>query len=809
MTKFFTSLFLLFSFLWVGAQSAELNGSLVDPDDNLMGFVNLALYSAPDSSLVKVETSKDDGSFSFKGINPGVFYLEATFVGYKKLQIADISLIDNQERDLGQLKFESDAVQLETAVVTARRALVEVKPDRTVFNVEGTINSAGENGLGLLRKAPGVLVDNNNNISVLSRSGVLIYIDGKRLPLNGDALTSYLENIPAEQIDRIDIITNPGAKYEAEGNAGIIDIRMKRDKSIGSNGNVSLNASQGRYFTSGGSLTGNYRNKKLNTFGTLGLGGGERYNTLDFLNFQNGLLVDEFNYSKNNNLFGNYRFGTDFFVSKNHTVGFLVTGNRNITGSDSRNKSFISTGLNQPVDSVLAANNISEGLNTNSTINANYAWSTGKKSLNIDADYGSYNNLSFFSQPNIYLTPDEETETSRNITSYDTPVGIDIATLKLDYEMPLLGGQFGTGAKYSNVRTDNTFDFYNEINGEDVLNLQRSNNFNYSENVYAAYLSFNRKINDKLSFSSGLRSEITDAVGVLTPLDVSLQEPPVEQNYVSFFPTLGLTYQLSRFQSLSINYGKRINRPDYNVLNPFRIQLSELSFSKGNAFLVPEIVHNAEIGYTLFYRYNFKFAYSKTLNQITRLIGPDDSDPRAGFITWANLASQDVYSFNAALPFQINDWWSLFVNANASYINNQADYGDEGTVDVQAFTYSFYQQQTFKLPKKFVAEVSGYYSGPGVWGGVFLYNPQWALNLGLQKKFLDDKLNVKLSASDLFFTSGWTGSSSFNGLVSEGAGNWDSRRVSLALNYSFGNSDVKSRKRKTGLEEESKRVSND
>jgi len=544
----------------------------------------------------------------------------------------------------------------------------------------------------------------------------------------------------------------------------------------------------------------------MNVFGTLGGGANESFMQLDFLNFQNGLVVDEVNFTKTNSLFGNFRFGTDFFLSKNQTIGFLVTGNRNDNNSVSRNKSLISPGANQPLDSILRANNTSDGLNANNTFNVNYAWNTGKKTLNIDADYGTYRNDNDFSQPNVYFSPDGETAISQNITSYNTPVNINIATLKLDYELPFLGGQFGTGAKVSNVRTDNTFDFFNEINGSNVLNISRSNNFDYSENVYAAYLSFNRKINDKISFSSGLRSELTDAVGILTPRDASLQEPPVNQDYLSFFPTLGLTYQLSRFQSLSLSYGKRINRPDYNVLNPFRIQLSELSFSKGNAFLVPEIVHNAELGYTLFYRFNFKLAYSRTLNQITRLIGPDDSDPRAGFITWANLATQDVYSFNAALPFQINNWWSLFVNASASHINNQADYGEGGTVDVQAFTYSFFQQQTFNLPKKYVFEVSGYYSGPGVWGGVFLYNPQWALNLGIQKKFFNDKLNVKLSASDLFYTSGFNGTSAFNGLVSEGSGNWDARKLSLALNYSFGNKNVKSRNRKTGLEAESKRV---
>ncbi len=806
--KFLSSFFFCISFFWVGAQNAELNGSLLDVDGNPISFVNIALFNVPDSTLAKVETSDEAGAFTFKGMKPGIYYLEASFVGLSKLQVADISLIENQVRELGALTMTSDAIELETAVVTARRAMVEVKPDRTVFNVEGTINSAGDNGFGLLRKAPGVLVDNNNNISVLSRSGVLIYIDGKRLPLQGDALTSYLQNIPAEQIDRIDIITNPGAKYEAEGNAGIIDIRLKRDKSIGSNGNVSYNASQGRYFNTNGSFSGNYRNKKLNAFGTLGAGGGDSFNTIDFLNFQNGLLIDEINFTRNTNRNANFRFGTDFFLNDNSTIGFLVTGNRNDQSAESRNKSFISQGLNTPVDSVLRANNISSGLNNNATFNLNYAWSTGKKTLNIDADYGSYDNSTDFFQPNLYFDPVNDELISQNITSYYTPVLIDIATLKLDYELPLFGGQFGTGAKFSNVRTDNTFDFFNEINGEDVLNIQRSNNFTYSENVYAAYISYNRKLTDKLSLASGLRTEITDAVGILTPLDPSLQEPPVEQDYFTWFPNVGLTYQLSRFQTLSVSYGKRINRPDYNVLNPFRIQLSELSFSRGNAFLIPEIVHNAEVGYTLFYRFNFKLAYSRTLNQITRLIGPDESDPRAGFISWENLATQDVYSFNASLPFQLTPWWTLFVNASASHINNQADYGENGVVDVQAFTYSFFQQQTFNLPKKFVGEISGYYSGPGVWGGVFLYDAQWALNLGIQKKFLNDQFNVKLSANDIFFTSGWTGTSAFNGLTSEGSGNWDSRRVSLALNYNFGNSNVKSRKRNTGLEAESKRVGN-
>lgn len=788
--------------------TAELKGQLLDSDDQPIGFVNVALYLAQNGSLAKVEVTDEEGRFSFSKIKPGVYNLEASFVGFTPLKVEAISLIENQQKDLGSLKMVSDAVELEGATVTAKRVMVEVKPDRTVFNVEGTINSAGENGLGLLRKAPGVLVDNNNNISVMSRSGVLIYVDGKRLPINGDALTNYLQNLPAEQIDRIDIITNPGAKYEAEGNAGIIDIRLKKDKTIGANGSASSNVSQGRYATAGGSLSGNYRNKKLNIFATLGLNAGTRYNDMDFINFQNNLVIDEYNFTKTNFNDRNVRFGTDFFVAKNHTVGFLVTGGVGSNSSISDNFSTISTGLGTPIDSILIANNETERTNDRLTFNVNYAWNNGKKSLNIDADYGTYNNDADFFQPNLYYDQSREQLLSSNITSYTTPTQINIATFKVDYEVPLLKGTVGVGTKLSNVGTTNEFLFNNIINEEVIFNNQRSNTFDYSETVYAGYVNYATNLSKKIGFSAGVRTEVTDVIGDLEAFDVSLNEDPISQFYTNYFPTVGLTYQLKPMQSLSLNFGSRINRPDYNVLNPFRVQMSELSFSKGNAFLLPERVYNAELGYTLFYRFNFKLGYSKTYDQITRLIAPDDEDPRAGFITWANLAEQEVFSFNASLPFQITDWWSLYLNANASQISNKAEYDNGGIVDVQVFNYSFFQQQTFELPNKFTAEISGWYSGPGVWGGVFLYDPQWSLNLGLQRKFLNDKMNVKLSVNDIFFQSGWTGESSFNGLVSSGRGNWDSRRAALAVSYNFGNSNIKSRRRKTGLEDESKRVGN-
>jgi outer membrane receptor protein involved in Fe transport len=506
----------------------------------------------------------------------------------------------------------------------------------------------------------------------------------------------------------------------------------------------------------------------------------------------------------------NYRLGTDFFLSDQHTIGFLVSGNNNDSESQRINRIEIASQETATlVDSILVANNRNVGMNTGNTYNLNYGFANGKgRSLNIDFDYGDYNNDSDRSQPNLYYDAEETEVLTEVINAFNTPTDIEIYTAKLDFEEELLGGKLGLGAKFSAVNSDNTFLVFDVVNGVSLRDNARSNIFIYDEHVYAGYFNFSRAINDKWNFSAGLRAEQTDATGNLQAFEEGREEPPVILDYLQWFPSAGLTWQVTPMNTLSLNYGRRINRPDYNVLNPFNNQWSELSYEKGNPFLRPEIVNNLELGYTLKYRYNFKLGYSRTLDQITRLIAPDDLDNRASFITWENLATQTIYSFSASLPFQVMEGWSSYWNVSAAYQDNQADYGDGAIVDVQIFTYSFYQQQTIDLPAGFKGEVSGYFAGPGVWGGVFKYETSWSLDVGLQKKFFNDALNVRLAASDLFYETGWDGISVFNGLVSAGGGRWDSRRVSMSLSYSFGNQNVKSRRRNTGLEEEAKRLNN-
>ncbi|MGB0864098.1 MAG: TonB-dependent receptor domain-containing protein [Saprospiraceae bacterium] len=808
MKNLYTLFFLLLAY-GLQAQSGSIKGQLQDSDKNAVGFANIALYSSVDSTLKKVEASDEKGIFKISGIKEGAYYLVASFVGTGEVKKTGINVTDGQEVDLGVLVFTAAAIELGAATVTASRVMVEVKPDRTVFNVEGTINSTGDNAMSLMRKAPGVLVDNNDNITVLGRAGVQLFVDGKRVPLSGDDLTNYLRNIPSDQIDRIDIITNPGAKYDSEGNAGIIDVRLKKDKSHGTNGSVSGTLTQGQFLRGNGSATANYRNKRVNIFGNIGGSGGESFNTIVFDNFQNGLFMEEENYTKRAKQNINYRFGTDFFLSDKQTLGFLVTG-MNMKGNSNTDNDIEISVKGGSVDSVLIADSDTESAQNNNSFNLNYQYEDRKKerSLNIDLDYGRYQNEQNRYQPNLYYDAARENVLTEVINAFETPSKIQIATARVDYEQKLLGGKLSAGLKYSQVISDNTFLFFDEVNNVQNQNDSLSNTFKYDEKVYAVYTNYTRKFGEKWGISAGVRMETTDATGDLKAFVPELAEPPVELFYTEFFPSAGLTYQANRMNVFALNYGRRINRPDYNVLNPFNNQLSQISYQKGNPRLQPEIVNNIELGYTYAYRYNFKIAYSKTSDQITRLIAPDENDPRANFISWANLAEQTIWSANISAPVQFTDYWNAYFNISGSHVNNQADYTDDGggIVDVQAFTYNFYSQQTFNLPAGFKAEVSGWFSGPGIWGGVFRYETSWSLNLGLQKRFLNDQLNVRLTANDIFYQTGWNGYSEFNGLRTEGYGRWDSRYFSVSMSYNFGNKNVKSRRRKTGLEDEAGRV---
>jgi iron complex outermembrane receptor protein len=560
--KILTTLLWLAAALSLSAQTSSIRGQLQSKTGEAITFANIGLYNAADGSLHKAGTSDEAGIFELKGLGSGTYFLKTNALGFGNFEQPGIQLIANQALDLGVLTLTANSIKLDEMTVTASRVMVEIKPDRTIFNVDGTINSAGSDAITLLRKAPSVTVDNNDNISVLGRSGVLLYVDGKRLPLTGADLTSYLQNLPAEQIDRIEIITNPGAKYEAEGNAGIIDIRLKRDKNLGANGSVNTTYSQGFYHRANLSGTANYRNKRFNAFGNVGIGNGAGFNNMDFFSYLNGMVQDEINDRTNSWDFYNYRAGADFFLADKHTIGFLVSGGDNGRSSQGYNRITLAQQTTPNlIDSILVANTTENNQRQQQTYNLNYRFDNAKGgTLNVDLDYGKYQNDSKRYQPNRYFNAAEDDLLTEIVNSFDTPTDIDIVTFQVDAEDKVWGGTLGVGGKFSQVVSDNTFLFYDEPNGLPVRNDRRSNLFVYNEKVYAGYVNFARPLGKKWNFSAGLRAEQTDASGDLKAFLPELQEPPVLFNYLSWFPNAGLTWDYSENHSFALNGGRRINR---------------------------------------------------------------------------------------------------------------------------------------------------------------------------------------------------------------------------------------------------------
>ncbi len=808
MKNLFTTILLLFSFTTLSftQTNGTITGSIVDADENPVGYASVVLYTAADSIIVKLELSDDEGIFQFINIPDSKYWLDISYVGLPNYKTESFELSGNIELPVIQLEPSSN--KLEEVTVTAQRPLLEVKPDKMVFNVENSINAVGSDALELLRKAPGVVVDNNDNITMLGKSGVLIYIDGRPSPLQGDQLVAYLKSMQATEIDNIEIITNPSAKYDAEGSGGIINIKLKKDKRLGANANINLGFQQGDYSRYNGSVSSNYKAKKYNIFGNYSYSNGKNGSYMDLYREQNGLVLDQKNNRNSDWNNHNFKAGADFYLSKNSTLGFMANGNIASDLDKGNSRTEIRMIGQESNDSILVAQSMNDGKHDNFNFNINYTFGDGKsKSTNFDADYGLYRSDGKDYQPNYYFDPSESEVLTKNVYRNETLTDIDIFTFKVDHERPLFKGKIGAGAKVAYITTDNTYNFFNvfeETNSEE-LDKDRSNQFVYTENVNAVYANYNRQF-EKIGFQVGLRVEQTNSEGDLTSEKIT-DNDNVKQTYADFFPSAGISYQLDQKNSFQLSYSRRINRPNYQDLNPFEYKLDELTFQKGNPFLNPEYTNNIQLTHTFNYSLNTSIGYSHTENLITRIV--DTSGVKGSFITWKNLDDQRNLNLSVSGSVPITKWWSTYTSLTGYHTRNKSENIDGKKVDIGVSSFNIYSQQTFKLPWKLSLEISGWYNSPSIWGGTFKMDEMWSIDAGIQKKLFNDRGSLRISMSDVFYTNNWHGISQYGALYMNVAGGRDSRRVRINFSYLFGNNQVKSRKRKSGLEDESRRIKSD
>ncbi|HEX8676506.1 MAG TPA: TonB-dependent receptor, partial [Segetibacter sp.] len=593
----FLYLFLSVTSLTAFSQNTYMvSGTVKDNRGNALAHVTISLLKAKDSTLVKSEISNTAGKFEMQIPAQQTYLLLYTMVGYQNKYSNIFSLNKNYNV---VTTLQASSKKLEDVSVTARRPLIEIKADKTVFNVEGSINAQGSNALELLQKSPGMRVDNNDNISMKGKTGVKIYIDGKMTQLDTKSLAAYLKSINSNDIEAIEMISNPSAKYDASGNAGIVNIRLKKNKKYGTNGSVNAGFVQGVTPKGNGSLNLNYRDKLINLFGNAGMDIGDYHNTLDIYRIQNDTIFDQRSLMVGRNKSFNVKAGMDFFINAKNTVGFMVNGNVSNGDWNNDSRTTISYEPSGNYVKTLNATNSVPGKRTNFNGNINYRYAdTSGTEINFDGDYGLFRSEGRSYQPNYY------SDASGNplysiINRNNTPIDIDIYTAKVDAEKTKWKGKLGFGLKTSYVKTQNAFEFFTDENNIPVKNMQRSNRFKYIENVNAAYVNYNRPLGKKLTMQTGFRVEQTNSEGDLIR-DDGLQQADnnIKRHYLDLFPSAAFTYTLNQKNTLNLTYSRRIDRPSYQDLKPFENKLDELTYEKGNAFLKPQYTDNIELSHT-------------------------------------------------------------------------------------------------------------------------------------------------------------------------------------------------------------------
>jgi iron complex outermembrane receptor protein len=804
---FIAGLFISFSTV----QAQRISGIVKDELGKGLDKTTVSLLRAKDSSVVKLAVSGTDGKFSFQ-TSSGKFLVSVSHVGYMSGYSGIIDVSGDME--IPAIQMTKAATNLQGVSVTAIKPMVEVKADKTILNVEGTINATGSDAMELLRKSPGVLVDKDDNISLAGKNGVQVYIDGKPTPLSGLDLVVYLKSLQSAQIEAIEIITNPSAKYDAAGNAGIINIRLKKNKSFGTNGSVNAGYNIGVYPRYNGGLSLNHRNKKVNIFGNYNYNNSKNNMLFNLYREQLDTIFDQKNNIISKNKSNGFKGGLDYSINKKSSVGVLINGNISNINSATKSRTPIIYKPTGVTDRILIANNTNDQKRSNVNFNLNYRFvDTAGHELNLDADYGIFRIRTDQLQPNYYYDPSGTILQSQTVYRFISPTDIDIFTLKGDYEQNFKKGKLGVGVKTSVIKTENNFGRYNvqQLDPEiKSLDVPRSNQFNYSENINAAYINYNKQLKGVM-IQAGLRVENTNSTGDSYGLNSdgsvnTASKLSFERKYTDVFPSAAISFNKNPMNQWGISYSRRIDRPAYQDLNPFEFKLDEYTFMKGNTELRPQYTNIVSLTNTYKYKLTTKLSYSHVADVFTQLV--DTAEKSKSFMTKKNLATQDVFNLNISYPFMYKAY-SAFANFSGNYSHYKADFGGGNRViDLDVFSFNIYMQHSVTIGKKgWKAEASGWYNSPSLWGGTFKSKALWSMDGGVQKTLFKGKGNLKVSVSDIFYTLRWQGTSNFAGQILTASGRGESRQLRTSFSWRFGSTQVKAaRQRKDASEEEKNRT---
>ncbi len=806
--SFFVLLFLVYCH--AKAATGNISGRVTNSSGQPLSFASVTLLQS-DSTLVKTELTNEKGDYQLTLLSDGNYLLKVVLSGYEQYS-SSIIQVAGTAVNMPDIVLALKENQLKEVSVRGQKPFIEVKADKIVVNVENSIVNAGSSVFEALSRSPGVKIDQNDAISLKGKQGVNVMINGKIQPMSNEDLANMLKSMPASSVESIELISNPSAKYDAAGTAGIINIKTKKDKKIGLYGSINASYAQGVYGKGNTGFNINYRNKKFNFYANANLSNRKGFSTLNITRdfYKNGVFasgydqVDNYIYH-----FGTYLggIGMDYNLTSKTIIGFAMNTETNYLGRDAKNYStVIDSATHQPVSKFFTLNaspNYWHSYTAN--VNVRHTIDSAGRSLSFDADYaiypsnGSQNYTTTFyninadgtvvpsMQPDILIKGNLEGATL-------------IRSLKLDYSHPLKNNaNFEAGAKSSFVTADNSISFYQLHNGNYELDPGKTDHFIYNENINAAYVNYTREFK-KWGTQLGLRTEQTIANGNDVTIDSAFHK-----NYVKLFPSLAAQRHINANNDLGLTLSRRIERPNYEQLNPFKYYLDQTSYKTGFPYLNPALSYSIELSHSYKQKIITTLTYSYTSQPLVEVLQPSTTEDKITIQSTKNLINMSFYGVGGSYQFQIKKWWANTTNFNAYYAHYEGDVAGSNLSTGKA-TFDVYSSNSFLLPKNYSAELSMFYQAPQVYGYMNL-KPQSMVSFGLQKNLFDKKVTVKLNITDIFWRGYPVASSIYNNFEEHFIAKRDTRQASLTAIYRFGKRTIQPiQKHDGGAEDEKKRV---
>ncbi len=771
----------------IAQEKRTIRITVLNEQKNAMPGSTVYLLGA-DSVTIRSAAAGALGVFEFTDVTAGKYLIKASQAGYNNGYSALIDLEKNISFSTIIILTPKNS-QLNAVTVVSKKPAIQFLADKTVINPEATISNAGATVMDVLEKSPGITVNKDGSIIMKGKPSVTVLIDGKLTQLSGADLQAYLSGIPASQIDVVELIENPGAKYDASGNAGIINIKMKANKVKGFNGSLNLSAGKGVYNKTGNSLNLNYRNGKLNWFLNYGQRASNEFQEIWTLrryvnqNNQDSALLEQPNFGKNLQLGQNIKTGFDLFFNKKTTLGLVFTGG--IFNRRAKSYSDIKwMDPNYKLDSTISTSGENNRKFKRGGVNVNGKFKLNESSeLAADLDYVSFNINGDQQYQTQLIAPGSDVL----FTKGNIPSRLKIFTAKFDYTKRYKKLVLETGLKTAYNKTDNLAEYYLQTNSNGWQpDLSRSNHFLYNESISAAYASVDAD-KGKWHWQAGLRYEYTFYKARQLG-NALVKDSAFTNNYGSLFPTAFASYQADSNNSITFRTGRRIDRPPFQQLNPFLTILNKYTFEGGNPFIRPQYTWNIAVAHTYKQMLTTEFSYSYLKDYFSQIfiIDSNSSNVNKNIIiyTRGNVGSFQNFGITETFQYPLAKWWNITAVAVYNYKIIKGVVWAPLEARISQLNMSINNQFQFKKGWSF--ELSGYYQTRSQIDLQEWLQPQGEMNIGVAKQILQKKGTLRLSIRDLTYFQNYSGYSTFQNSVEPFTIKWDSRAVRLSFSWRFG-----------------------